>query len=89
MKQLTHLFKATVARIVRQALRRLDELQQRVDMFLKFLIKIQDMVIIADEGKELTLDPARGREERADTDIKKVCISIPTNGKLTSLTNIP
>ena len=80
MKQLTHPFKDTVARIVRQALRRLDELQARVDMFLKFLIKIQEMVIIADGGKKLALDPARCSEERADPDIKKVQLSIATKG---------
>ncbi|KIW10035.1 hypothetical protein PV08_11811 [Exophiala spinifera] len=62
---------AQVASIVRQALGRLDQLQQRVNMFLTLLIKLQKMVIIADSGKSLTLDPATHREERADPYIKK------------------
>jgi hypothetical protein len=76
MKRLTHLFQVQVAGIVKQVLGRLDKLQQRVDTFLTLLIKLQKMVINADSGKNLTLEPATHREDRADPDIKKVRYSV-------------
>jgi hypothetical protein len=70
--ELTNHLKARIADIVRQALNRLNDLQQRIDMFLEFLIEIQGMVKKTSERSDWIFTPAQNREERRDADIKKV-----------------
>jgi F0F1-type ATP synthase delta subunit len=69
---LTNHVKARIAEIVRQALNRLSDLQQQIDMFMEFLIKIQTMVKITSERSDWIFTPAQNREERRDADIQKV-----------------
>ncbi|KAL7623140.1 hypothetical protein AAE478_006821 [Parahypoxylon ruwenzoriense] len=70
---------AGLADIIRQALGRLSILQQQIDMFMEFLIKIQTMIKIATDRKDWVFKPDQTMEERKqeweDADLKKEILS--------------
>lgn len=70
------MIKARLTDILRQALSRLSYLQQQIDMFMDFLIKIQTMIKITTEHKDWVFKPGQSKKERIevweDADLKQV-----------------
>ncbi|PVH69944.1 hypothetical protein DL98DRAFT_661415 [Cadophora sp. DSE1049] len=68
-----------LADIIRQALSRLNILQQQIDMFMEFLIKIQTMIKIATDRRDWVFKPDQTKEERKeeweDADLKREILS--------------
>jgi len=74
--ELTNRANAGIAHIVQQALSRLSDLQQQIDVFMEFLIKIQTMIKITSGRRDWIFGPAQNKEERRDADFKKVRLEI-------------
>ncbi|KAK0712655.1 hypothetical protein B0T26DRAFT_714885 [Lasiosphaeria miniovina] len=57
--------------IVRRSINYLSDLQDKIDMFMEYLINIQNLLDIGTEAGKFVFDPTIGLEERQDKDIKK------------------
>jgi hypothetical protein len=58
--------------IVRKSINSLSDLQDKIDMFMDYLIQIQSLMDIGAEAGKFALSAASEPEDRREKDIKKV-----------------